>query len=79
MKMDKHSPLKYSHGLYKYKKYSFFNQLCKNYNPSLIQFHLLGGDRDNPENYAQGKNGGHPSAEGHKIMAEKVIELIDAI
>tara|TARA_R100000231_G_scaffold138846_1_gene118261 strand:+ start:23 stop:667 length:645 start_codon:yes stop_codon:yes gene_type:complete len=57
----------------------YWRQLCKNYNPSLIQFHLLGGDRDNPENYAQGKNGGHPSAEGHKIMAEKVIELIDAI
>ena len=45
----------------------------------LIQNQLLGMDRVDPQNYAQGVNGGHPSAEGHKKMANKVIELIDAI
>ena len=61
----------------------YWRQLCKDYNrygiPVLIQHDLLGGDRDNPENYAQGVNGGHPSANGHIKMANKTIELIDAI
>ena len=57
----------------------YWRQLCKDYNPVLIQNQILGGDIDNPENYAKGINGGHPSAEGHKKIANKVIELIDAI
>ena len=57
----------------------YWRQLCKDYNPVLIQNQLLGMDRVDPQNYAQGVNGGHPSAEGHKKMANKVIELIDAI
>ena len=57
----------------------YWRQLCKDYNPVLIQNQLLGTDRGNPQNYAQGINGGHPSANGHIQMSNKIIELIDAI
>ena len=53
--------------------------MCRDYKPTYIQKELLGMEFKSPENYAQGKRGGHPSAEGHKKMANKVIELIDAI
>ena len=57
----------------------YWRSMCKDYNPIYIQRDLLKSDRINPENYAQGMKGGHPSAEGHNKMANKVIELIDAI
>jgi len=57
----------------------YWRGMCKDYKPTYIQKELLGMEFKTPENYAQGKNGGHPSAEGHKKMANKVIELIDAI
>ena len=53
--------------------------MLPDYNPTYIQYDLLGMQHQQPENYAQGMNGGHPSAEGHNKMANKVIELIDAI
>ena len=57
----------------------YWRSMCKDYNPVYIQKHLLGTEFEHPENYAQGRNGGHPSKEGHKEMANKTIELIDAI
>jgi len=57
----------------------YWRSMCKDYNPIYIQRDLLGGDKVNPENYAQGINGGHPSAKGNILMANKIIELIDAI
>jgi len=57
----------------------YWRKMCKDYNPVFLQKHLLGTSEEHPENYAQGKNGGHPSAEGHIKIADKIIELIDAI
>ena len=57
----------------------YWREMCTDYKPSYIQKELLGMEFKSPENYAQGLNGGHPSAEGHKKIANKVIELIDAI
>ena len=59
--------------------FGHWRSMCKDANPVLIQKELLDMDRKKPQNYAQGVNGGHPSAEGHKIIANKIIELIDAI
>ena len=57
----------------------YWRSMCKNYNPIYIQKQLLGTEFEHPENYAQGNKGGHPSANGHIQMANKTIELIDAI
>ena len=57
----------------------YWKKMCRDYNPNFLQYHWLGTSQQCPENYAQGEKGGHPSAKGHKKMAEKVIELIDAI
>ena len=57
----------------------YWREMCRDYKPTYKQKELLGMEFKSPENYAQGKRGGHPSAEGHKKMANKVIELIDAI
>ena len=57
----------------------YWRGMCGWYNPTYIQKELLGMEFKTPEYYAQGMNGGHPSAEGHKKIANKVIELIDAI
>ena len=57
----------------------YWRSMCKDYKPPYIQKELLGMEFKSPENYARGLKGGHPSAEGHKKMANKVIELIDAI
>ena len=57
----------------------YWRGMCRDYKPTYIQKELLGMEFKSPENYAQGMNGGHPSAEGHNKMANKVIELIDAI
>ena len=57
----------------------YWRQLCKDLKPCMLQYDLLGEDKKNPQNYAQGVNGGHPSEEGHKLIANKIIELIDAI
>ena len=59
--------------------YGNWRSMCKDRQPSFIQSELLGMDKINPQNYAQGFGGGHPSAEGHKVIANKIIELIDAI
>ncbi len=47
--------------------YTFLNQTC------------LGTSEEFPENYAQGVRGGHPTALGHRSIADKIIKLIDAI
>tara|TARA_B100000424_G_scaffold47223_1_gene32828 strand:- start:161 stop:835 length:675 start_codon:yes stop_codon:yes gene_type:complete len=57
----------------------YWRGMCKDYKPTYIQKELLGDQFKTPENYAQGLNGGHPNEEGHKKIANKVIELIDAI
>jgi hypothetical protein len=57
----------------------YWRRMCVDYKPTYIQKELLGMEFKSPENYARGLKGGHPSAEGHKKMANKVIELIDAI
>ena len=57
----------------------YWRGMCRDYKPTYIQKELLGMEFKSPENYARGLKGGHPSAEGHIKMADKVIELIDAI
>ena len=57
----------------------YWRSMCKDYNPVYIQKHLLGTEIEHPEHYAQGRRGGHPSAQGHIQIANKTIELIDAI
>ena len=60
-------------------KIGYWRKMCKDYNPVFLQKDLLGTSEQYPEHYAQGKRGGHPSAEGHIKIADKIIELIDAI
>ena len=57
----------------------YWRQLCKDINITLMHYEVLGMDKKNPQHYAQWANGGHPSAKGHKVIANKIIELIDAI
>ena len=57
----------------------YWRQLCKDINITLMHYEVLGMDKQNPQHYAQWANGGHPSAKGHKVIANKIIELIDAI
>ena len=60
-------------------KLGYWRNLCKGYKPVWMHMDLLKHTRDNPNYYANGLDGGHPSAEGHKIIANKIIELIDTI
>ena len=57
----------------------YWRSMCDGLRPVFIQHDLMKTTMDHPENYANGPNGGHPSAIGHKIIAEKVIGLIDHI
>ena len=57
----------------------YWRGMCSDYNPTYIQKELLGMEFKQPENYARGNKGGHPSANGHIQIANKTIELIDAI
>ena len=60
-------------------KIGYWRSLCKDYKPTFIQMDILKGSKQCPTHYANGFNGGHPSAKGHKAIANKIIELIDAI
>ena len=60
-------------------KIGYWRSLCKDYKPTFIQMDILKGSKQCPTHYANGFNGGHPSAIGHKVIANKIIELIDAI
>tara|TARA_Y100001937_G_C6974344_1_gene264797 strand:- start:8 stop:667 length:660 start_codon:yes stop_codon:yes gene_type:complete len=57
----------------------YWRGLCKDYEPVWMHMGLLQHTKENPNYYANGLSGGHPSAEGHKIIANKIIELIDTI
>ena len=74
----------YEHILYKPEKFykigrGHWRSLCKDYKPTFIHMDLFKHTMDNPTYYANGLDGGHPSAEGHQVIANKIIELIDAI
>ena len=60
-------------------KIGYWRSLCSDYTPVWMQMDLLKGLKTHPHHYANGLNGGHPSKEGHKTIANKIIELIDAI
>ena len=60
-------------------KIGYWRSLCDDYTPVWMQMDLLKGLKTHPHHYANGVNGGHPSPEGHKTIANKIIELIDAI
>jgi len=60
-------------------KIGYWRSLCKDYKPPFMQMDILKGLKQCPYHYANGFNGGHPSAKGHKAIANKIIELIDAI
>ena len=57
----------------------YWRSLCNDYTPVWMHMDVLKGLRQCPAHYANGFNGGHPSAKGHKAIANKIIELIDAI
>ncbi len=57
----------------------YWRSLCNDYTPVWMHMDVLKGLRQCPAHYANGFNGGHPSAKGHKTIANKIIELIDAI
>ena len=56
-----------------------WRRLCENIPYTFLHPTCLGTSEEFPENYAQGVRGGHPTAKGHKAIANKIIELIDAI
>ena len=60
-------------------KKGYWRSLCNDYTPVWMHMDVLKGLRQCPAHYANGFNGGHPSAKGHKAIANKIIELIDAI
>jgi len=61
------------------KNIGYWRSLCNDYTPVWMHMDVLKGLRQCPAHYANGFNGGHPSAKGHKAIANKIIELIDAI
>jgi len=60
-------------------KKGYWRSLCNDYTPVWMHMDVLKGLKQCPAHYANGFNGGHPSAKGHKAIANKIIELIDAI
>ena len=60
-------------------KKGYWRSMCTDYNPVWMQMDLLKGLKTHPFHYANGINGGHPSPQGHRTIANKIIELIDAI
>ena len=60
-------------------KIGYWRSLLPDYTPVWIQMDLLKNLKTHPHHYANGVNGGHPSPEGHRTIANKIIELIDAI
>ena len=56
-----------------------WRKLCENIPYTFLNQHCLGIFERNPQNYICGARGGHPTALGHRIIANKIIELIDAI
>ena len=56
----------------------YWRDMCE-CSPPLMHIDLLGDFFDFPEHYANGPKGGHPTAKAHQIIADKIIELIDAI
>ena len=71
-------PLSKPEKFYKFGR-GYWRSLCKDYKPVWMHMDLLKHTKNNPHYYANGLDGGHPSAEGHKVIANKIIELIDAI
>ena len=60
-------------------KKGYWRSLCNDYTPVWMHMDVLKGLKQCPAHYANGFNGGHPSAKGHIKIADKIIELIDAI
>ena len=61
------------------RKKGYWRSLMGDYNPVLMHRHILGVQEVNPDHYSMRHKGGHPTAKAHKIIADKIIELIDAI
>ena len=59
--------------------FGHWRKMCRDCMPTMLNNGVLGLMRQYPQHYANGVRGGHPSAKGHKKMADKVVELIDAI
>tara|TARA_B100000902_G_scaffold282790_1_gene268817 strand:+ start:236 stop:913 length:678 start_codon:yes stop_codon:yes gene_type:complete len=59
----------------------YWRSLCDGMHPWFLHRDLLGDIREEKYqlNYSHGKNGGHPTAQGHSLIAKLVIELMDAI
>ena len=60
-------------------KLGYWRSLCKDYKPLWMHMDIFKHTKENQQYYANGLDGGHPSAEGHQVIANKIIELIDAI
>ena len=56
-----------------------WRKLCRDIPRTMLNMDVLGLMRQYPKNYASGVMGGHPSAVGHKKIADKIIKLLDAI
>jgi len=56
-----------------------WRKLCRDIPRTMLNMDVLGLMRQYPKHYAGGVHGGHPSALGHKKIADRIIQLIDAI
>ena len=61
------------------RKNGYWRSLLRDYKTCLMHREILGLQDVNPELYSMHNKGGHPSAKAHKLIANKIIELIDAI
>lgn len=61
------------------KGFGKWRRLCRDCMPTMVNNGILGLMKQYPQHYVGGVNGGHPSVKGHIKMADKVVELIDAI
>ena len=57
----------------------YWRSLCQDYEPLLMHRQLLGELDVSPDHYSMREKGGHPTAKAHKLIANKIIGLIDAI
>ena len=56
-----------------------WRSLCENIPYTFLNQNCLGIFDREPQNYICGARGGHPTALGHRVIADKIIKLIDAI
>ena len=61
------------------KGFGHWRKLCRDIPRTMLNMDVLGLMKQYPKHYASGVHGGHPSALGHKKIADRIIQLIDAI